>query len=731
MNNVLDVALDYIRRGWNPVPIPFKKKTPLDRDWQNRIIDESTAPRFFNGGTQNIGIQLGPASRGLTDLDLDCAEAVAIAPYILPPTGAIFGRATKRASHWLYITDLSVESHTAAVQFKAPAGPMLVELRIGGGGKAAQTVFPGSTHESGETITWDKDGGPAAVDGKDLARRAKMLAAASLIARAWPPQGGRHNAARIVGGLLARAGMTEGNAEYLVGAIARAAGDSEWADRAQAARDAVKHSSAGGNTPGLPQLADIVGTPAARKIADWLGYRHTEQRLDNEEKPRNAPRDGGVTLDHFYSYMPMHRYIFVPTREMWPAVSVNARLPPRPLFDKAGVPVLNKKGEQVLEPANKWLDRNRPVEQMTWAPGLPMIVHDRLISEGGWIEHEGVHCFNLYRPPMISPGNASGAGPWLDHVHKVFPEDGDHIIKFLAYGVQHPQDKINHALVLVGKQGIGKDTLLEPVKRAAGPWNVAEVSPQQILGRFNGFLKSVFLRVSEARDLGEYDRFVFYEHMKTYTAAPPDVLRVDEKNLREYSVLNCASVIITTNNRIDSIYLPADDRRHFVAASPLTKEDFDDGYWRSIWGWYVSGGDRDVASYLLQLDITSFDPKAPPPKTAAFWAIVDANSAPEDAELADVLDRIGNPNAITLTRVQNAADGDFGEWIRDRKNRRAIPHRMETRGYVPLRNPAAEDGLWKVRGRRQGHLRQKHHASRGSSQGSRGSHRKHGGCFGQ
>jgi hypothetical protein len=626
---------------------------------------------------------------------------VALAPYILPPTGAIFGRATKRASHWLYITDLSIESHTAAVQFKAPDGAMLVELRIGGGGKGAQTVFPGSTHESGEMVTWDKDGEPPALDGKNLARRAKTLAAASLIARAWPAQGDRHNAARIVGGLLARAGMTEGNAEYLVAAIARAAGDSEWADRAHAARDAVKHSSAGGNTPGLPQVSDIVGTPAARKIADWLDYRHTEQRLDHEEKPRNAPRDGGVKLEHFYSYMPMHRYIFVPARDMWPGASVDARFPPLPLFDKAGVPVRNKKGEQVLEPAGKWLDRNRPVEQMTWAPGLPMIVHDRLISEGGWIEHEGVHCFNLYRPPMIAPGNASGAGPWLDHVHKVFPENGDHIIKWLAHRVQHPQDKINHALVLVGKQGIGKDTLLEPVKRAVGPWNFAEVSPQQILGRFNGFLKSVILRVSEARDLGEYDRFALYEHLKPYTAAPPDVLRVDEKNLREYSELNCTGVVITTNNRIDGIYLPADDRRHFVAASPLTKEDFDNVYWRSLWDWYVSGGDCDVASYLSQVDITSFDPKAPPPQTAEFWAIVDANSAPEDAELADVLDRIGNPNAVTLTSVQNAADGDFREWIKDRKNRRAIPHRMESRGYVPLRNPAAGDGLWKVRGRRQ------------------------------
>ncbi len=66
-------------------------------------------------------------------------------------------------------------------------------------------------------------------------------------------------------------------------------------------------------------------------------------------------------------------------------------------------------------------------------------------------------------------------------------DDADHIIMWLAHRVQRPQEKINHALVLGGAQGIGKDTLLEPVKRAVGPWNFAEVSPQQMLGRFNGF----------------------------------------------------------------------------------------------------------------------------------------------------------------------------------------------------------------------------------------------------
>ena len=63
------------------------------------------------------------------------------------------------------------------------------------------------------------------------------------------------------------------------------------------------------------------------------------------------------------------------------------------------------------------------------------------------------------------------AEPWIDHVRKVFPDDADHIIRWLAHRVQRPQEKINHALVLGGAQGIGKDTLLEPVKHAVGPWN--------------------------------------------------------------------------------------------------------------------------------------------------------------------------------------------------------------------------------------------------------------------
>jgi len=254
--------------------------------------------------------------------------------------------------------------------------------------------------------------------------------------------------------------------------------------------------------------------------------------------------------------------------------------------------------------------------------------------------------------------------------------------------------------VLIGDPGIGKDTLLEPVKRAVGNWNFQEVSPQQIMGRFNSYVRSVILRVSEAHDLGEVNRYTFHDKMKTLIAAPPDVLRCDEKNLREHAVFNCAGVIYTTNYRTDCLYLTPDDRRHYVLSSPLKKENFDSSYFKTLWKWYDGGGDRHVAAFLAERDISKFDPKAPPPKTRAFWDIVDANRAPEDIELADAIDKIGSPRATTLDHITKASS-DLWQYLQDRRNRRAIPHRMERAGYVSVRNNDAQDGLWKINGRRQ------------------------------
>ena len=87
-------------------------------------------------------------------------------------------------------------------------------------------------------------------------------------------------------------------------------------------------------------------------------------------------------------------------------------------------------------------------------------------------------------------------------------------------------------------------------------------------------------------------------------------------------------------------------------------------------------------------------------KLPAFWDIVAANTAPEDAELADVLDKMDNPYAVTINQIANHATGNFQEWINDRRSRRAIPHRLEKCGYVQVRNNNAKDGLWVIDGSR-------------------------------
>ncbi len=434
---------------------------------------------------------------------------------------------------------------------------------------------------------------------------------------------------------------------------------------------------------------------------------HKVEDADKKPGPRGYLRDGGqwgfsaqpesdaepvgasgITPEDFYAYMPMHSYIHIPDREMWPASSVNARV----LVKVEGKPVK----------ASDYIDTRRSVEQMTWAPGESMLIEDRIVSEGGWIPHKGQKVFNLYRPSREERGDPGQAIEWVAHVSKLYPAETDHIIRWLAHRVQFPGEKINHALVLGGLQGVGKDTILEPVKAAVGHWNFAEVSPAHLLGRFNGFVKSVILRVSEARDLGDVDRFAFYDHMKTYTAAPPDVLRCDEKNLREYSVFNVCGVVITTNHKTDGIYLPPDDRRHYVAWTDLCKEDFPPDYWTKLYTWYASGGSGHVGAFLRSIDLSNFDPKAPPPKTDAFWAIADANRAPEDAELADVLDALLRPDAVTIAEIAGKAKGDFHDWLLDRRNSRQIPYRLEEAGYVATRNPAQKrDGLWKIGDRSQ------------------------------
>jgi hypothetical protein len=305
------IALQYTMLDWNPVPIPFRQKRPSGNEWQHRVITGSQVHRFFGEKPQNIGVQLGAKSGGLTDVDLDCSEAIEIASAVLPKTPAIFGRASKRHSHYLYSTSLASKLDRAVLQFKDPISKdMLLEVRIGGGDKGAQTVFPGSVHESAEPIKWETEGEPAQVDDDELLRRAEQLGALCLLARYWPRRpnsgesGGRHDTALTVGGFLARCGFKPSEVKLCAEWIARGARDEEWRDRIKAAHDAALAYKKGDKTRGYPKLKETFGEEVASKVAEWLRHsgpsgnaaRASEHGLDNGATRIDGEATQGASL---------------------------------------------------------------------------------------------------------------------------------------------------------------------------------------------------------------------------------------------------------------------------------------------------------------------------------------------------------------------------------------------------------------------------------------------------
>ncbi|HVO24462.1 MAG TPA: AAA family ATPase [Candidatus Margulisiibacteriota bacterium] len=302
-----DAAREYIRRGWAVVPVPARRKGPVRDGWQRGGF---TADDVDPDG--NLGLLTGERSGGLVDVDLDVPEAIAAAPYRLPETDMVHGRASSRASHWWYDAP-----GTETVRRRDPDGTTLVETRSSGG----QTVVPPSLHEdTGELIHWERTGEPARASAETLARARDWIASAAMLARRWA-DGSRHDISLALAGLLLRGGMTRHEAERLVEAVARVGGDGQWRDRVRAVRDTYAET---GPTTGGPTLAELLrdGEAVVPRLCEWLGLRGGKDHADAGllPQPPYAPDLGEFLAVEF----PRRDHIFQPVLQRQGLAMVHA-----------------------------------------------------------------------------------------------------------------------------------------------------------------------------------------------------------------------------------------------------------------------------------------------------------------------------------------------------------------------------------------------------------------------
>lgn len=297
-NGALDSASASLQRGWAPLPIPRGSKAPKIKDW-TELRFESTAQLEEHFADSNIGLILGAASNGLVDVDLDCPEALQLAPRLLPHTTMQHGRASAPNSHFWYVVDREVATvaYDDPVVIEAikdrqrrglPKDPTLkarlVELRSTG----AQTVIPPSLHPDGERLEWSggRLGDPREIVAEQLQVRVRLVAAASLLTRYWPPSGLRHDATLALAGGLLRSGWSEKNAAYFVTLIAAVVDpDVDRADREAAVASTAERLEQGGETVGWRKLGDFVGDIVVRQVREWLDLTTDEEDDDSGDGP--------------------------------------------------------------------------------------------------------------------------------------------------------------------------------------------------------------------------------------------------------------------------------------------------------------------------------------------------------------------------------------------------------------------------------------------------------------
>lgn len=237
-------------------------KKPVRPNWQDNPMSPDDVWSAHQTNQNNIGLLNGSTS-GIVDVDLDCKEAAAFAPLILPTeTLATFKHDGNARGHVLYRTHNAGNSR----RINCPeTNDVLVELRSNG----SQTMLPPSIHPSGHPLYFTAIHNQAdEMDFAELDRSVSLLAAVVLIARNWQT-GVRHDLALGFAGLLRKAGYSEDKAKDIVQAICDYCRDVDVKDRINCV--ATTYAQPTSNVAGYMKLADTLGGQSAKRLSSWLG----------------------------------------------------------------------------------------------------------------------------------------------------------------------------------------------------------------------------------------------------------------------------------------------------------------------------------------------------------------------------------------------------------------------------------------------------------------------------
>ncbi len=216
--------------------------------------------------------------------------------------------------------------------------------------------------------------------------------------------------------------------------------------------------------------------------------------------------------------------------------------------------------------------------------------------------------------PQIGAGGGD-VSAWLDHCRALVPDEAElnHCLDMMAFKVQNPRVKINHAVLHGGDEGCGKDTMWAPFIWAVcgkDKRNFGLIDNESLSSQWGYQLESEILILNELKEPEASARRALANKLKPIIAAPPETIIINRKGLHPYQMLNRMFVLAFTNDPVP-ISIPSQDRRWFCLWSAAPRMDANAA--ASLWRWYErEGGYEVIGAWLYARDVSRFNPSAPP-----------------------------------------------------------------------------------------------------------------------
>lgn len=281
-------------------------------------------------------------------------------------------------------------------------------------------------------------------------------------------------------------------------------------------------------------------------------------------------------------------------------------------------------------------------------------------AQGVFADDDGVVLFNAYAPYVPDGvGFDSGvAALWDGHIRRLYGADADVLISWMAWLVQHPDQRINWCPVLHGMEGCGKSLIGQALAEVLGRHYVAEVGPSAFSDAFNTFMEGKLLVLGEEIRVAGQNRFAVMDQLKTLLTN--DFIDVRGMHRNRRTIRNTASYMIFTNHD-DALPLDKSGRRWTIFTSEIETPDrlielgMDADYFGRLADSYRQQPGA-IYSWLMSIDVSAFDPKGRAPVTEGTEMMISETT---DTLYVDVLSEImkgvhinANEKAFTTEAVR-------------------------------------------------------------------------------